>query len=285
MIINIKDDNRPYAEVEICGIKIIGLLDSGAQASIAGAGFTNIIKKLNLRPISINSIISTADGTSHEVPFSYCVPITYNGVTKEITIMHSENVEKKLILGIDFWTLFHIRTIVCDSIEVNKQISTTHNHELSIEQAQELQTVLKKMPFSKEGVLTKTHLITHTIDTGNSLPIKQRHYIVSPYIQSAINSEIDRLLSLDVIESCDPGPWSSPIVAVKKRSVVCGCAETERNYGKRRVSPTTNQQNSWEITWYEGTVFYRLLGRLPSDRVRCRITNENGVCYKRSWIF
>lgn len=46
IIINIKDDNRPYAEVEIYGTKIIGLLDSGAQASVARAGFIEIIRKL-----------------------------------------------------------------------------------------------------------------------------------------------------------------------------------------------------------------------------------------------
>lgn len=55
--------------------------------------------------------------------------------------------------------------------------------------------------------MIKTHLITHRPETGKAVPIKQRHYIVSPYVQKEIIEEIDRLLGLDVIESSEPGAW------------------------------------------------------------------------------
>lgn len=232
------------------------MLDSGAQGSVAGVGFSKIINKLNLKANPTNTTISTADGTSHKIPYSYSFPITYNGVTKELTVLHSENVEQTLILGIDFWNLFHIKTIVCDSIETTKQIPTTENHDLTIEHAQELQKILKEMPFSKEGILSKTDLITHRIDTGIASPIKQRHYVVSPYIQSAINIEIDRLISLDVIESCDPGPWSSPIVAVKKPS------------GKVRLCLDARKLNDITVKdAYPQQQINRILGRLRGTKV------------------
>ena len=103
-------------------------------------------------------------------------------------------IPKTIILGIDFWKVFNIKPIVCETLELEKNINISGSHELEIDQAKELQLVLKELPFSKPGKLSKTHLIRHSIDTGDAKPVKQRQYVISPYVQKEVHEEINRLL-------------------------------------------------------------------------------------------
>ena len=54
--------------------------------------------------------------------------------------------------------------------------------------------------FSKPGILSKTHLITHCKDTGDAKPIKQRKYVIEE-----VHSEIYRLLEFAAIHRCEAG--------------------------------------------------------------------------------
>lgn len=111
------------------------------------------------------------------------------------------------------------------------------------------------MPFSRKGELSKTHLTSHRIDTADALPIKQRHYVVSPYIQAEINKELDRLLELGVIEPCESSAWSNPIVAVKKPN------------GNIRVCLDARKLNSvTKKDAYPQQQINRILGRLADTK-------------------
>lgn len=253
---HIANDNRPYAEIEVKGRKIVGLLDSGAQSSVAGGDFSCIMDSVGVKPTGSQLAIRTADGSVHPVEGMYEVPITYLNQTRMVEVLYVSTVPDRLILGMDFWTVFRIRPAIIGSIECEKSIAVSENHELSPAEADQLNKVLARMPFSKEGALSKTHLITHSIDTGSAQPIKQRHYVVSPYVQKDINIEIDRLLSLDVIESCEPGAWSSPVVVVRKSS------------GKVRLCLDARRLN--EVTTkdaYPQPQINRILGRLAGTKV------------------
>ena len=116
----------------------------------------------------------------------------------------------------DFWNLFRIRPIICESIETEKIINVSNSHALNTEQVQSLHRILKHMPFSKEGILSKTNLIKHTIDTGEAKPIKQSQYIISPFVQKDVHLEIDRLLEIGAIHPCKPSPWNNPMICVRK---------------------------------------------------------------------
>lgn len=238
------------------GVQILGLLDSGAQCCVAGGDFDKLMISLNIEAISDNSVIRTADGTSHTVEHSYNVPITYDNHTRNINIIFVPSIPKLVVLGMDFWSSFGIRPVVVGSVECEKSIQLSLNHELNLEQAQKLKEILSRMPFSKEGALSKTHLMTHTIDTGSAIPIKQRHYIVSPYVQKDINVEIDRLLALDVIEACEPGAWSSPVVVVKKAS-----GKIRLCLDARRLNDVTAKDA------YPQPQINRILGRLAGTNV------------------
>lgn len=215
-IIKFDSDNRYYANVCICGTEIFGLLDGGAQVTVIGAKFASVLNSMQLNKSPGTTSIVTADQTGHKVESVVELPIVFKGLSRVIRAVFVPTIDVLLILGMDFWDAFRIRREVCLISETAKKPSVTISHDLSILQANQLQQVVAKIPFSKDGILSKTHLITHTIDTGDAPPIKQRHYNVSPYIQLEINKEVDRLLALDVIEPCQVTGWCNPIVAVKK---------------------------------------------------------------------
>ncbi len=63
-----------------------------------------------------------------------------------------------------------------------------------------------------------TDLIMHSIDTGDSSPVKKRAYRTSPQMRTEIDKKINELLDQDLIEPSD-SPWASPIIMVRKKSV------------------------------------------------------------------
>ncbi|UYV77538.1 PSEN1 [Cordylochernes scorpioides] len=56
----------------------------------------------------------------------------------------------------------------------------------------------------------------HKIETGNHQPIKHRPYGVSPTERQAIQMEVDKMLDAGIIRHSE-GPWSSPVILVKKK--------------------------------------------------------------------
>jgi Reverse transcriptase (RNA-dependent DNA polymerase)/Retroviral aspartyl protease len=63
----------------------------------------------------------------------------------------------------------------------------------------------------------RTSIITHGIDTGNAIPIKQRFYRTSYQNQQFIKEEIDRLLTSGLIVPSN-SQWTSPVVVVEKKN-------------------------------------------------------------------
>ncbi|UYV74416.1 hypothetical protein LAZ67_11003491, partial [Cordylochernes scorpioides] len=61
-----------------------------------------------------------------------------------------------------------------------------------------------------------TSNVKHKIDTSDSRPIKQRPYRVSPVERRAIQSEVDKMIKMGIVQPSE-SPWSSPVVLVKKK--------------------------------------------------------------------
>lgn len=66
----------------------------------------------------------------------------------------------------------------------------------------------------------RTHLVQHTIDTGNARPIRQRHRQMPYAHQATADDLIEQLASTDTIEPSDSA-WASPIVMVLKKDGTC----------------------------------------------------------------
>lgn len=161
--------------------------------------------------------IRTADGAVHTTTSVVVMKMTYCGVTHDFEVPILPSLHHDLILGIDFWQKFNIRPAIVEvnSIEGEKQINVSEVVELSEPDASKLQEILKRMPFGKEGELSKTHLVKHIIETGDATPIKQTQYIISPYVQKEVHTEIDRLLAIGAIFPCN-SPWNNPMIVVRK---------------------------------------------------------------------
>ena len=73
--------------------------------------------------------------------------------------------------------------------------------------------------FSKDADdIGRTHLVEHTINTGNAKPVKLPPYRISLAKREVAEREIKKMEESGIIEpSCSP--WSSPVVMVAKRNV------------------------------------------------------------------
>ncbi len=91
--------------------------------------------------------------------------------------------------------------------------------ELSKEQKIQLEELLSEYSdvFAKENApLGHTDLVKHTIDTGDTPPIRQRARRLPLASKEIADQEIDKMLATGIIEPSF-SPWSSPIVLVKKK--------------------------------------------------------------------
>ncbi|UYV65155.1 K02A2.6-like [Cordylochernes scorpioides] len=69
--------------------------------------------------------------------------------------------------------------------------------------------------FERKSFSTTSN-VKHKIDTSDSRPIKQRPYRVSPVERRAIQSEVDKMIKMGIVQPSE-SPWSSPVVLVKKK--------------------------------------------------------------------
>ncbi|XP_078476235.1 uncharacterized protein LOC144737431 [Lampetra planeri] len=91
--------------------------------------------------------------------------------------------------------------------------------DLSNSERQQLRTLLREFSdvFSRNKYdLGCTHLLRHNIDTGDSAPIRQNPFRLSPAEKDHVKSAIDDMLAADII-SPSTSPWGAPIVLVKKQ--------------------------------------------------------------------
>ncbi|KAI8422719.1 hypothetical protein MSG28_006484 [Choristoneura fumiferana] len=189
---------RPFYQEELLleiNSRTQGLLDTGANKTVVNATFADTLCRLGLKSAKTHSTeISTADG--------------------------------QLILGKDFFDKFGIElqfksektyniTEVNDlSLSLNKPAVISRDN-LSDDQERRLSHLIKEIKQSISNKLGRTHILKHSIDTGNSKAIHQKQYNFSPVIKAAIEKELDDMLSKDVVEP-SYSSWCSPVLIVKK---------------------------------------------------------------------
>lgn len=216
-------DNRPYLNISINNKNMLALVDTGSNVSILGASALHLLKELNLQlNYDVSLCITTADGTVQNALGYVWIPITIDGLTKSVKLILVPCVSHELILGVDFLNIFNFsvnfanfsyNTSTLSSCAVNliKDVTTLSSYEKH--QLEGVINLYKEIgPTDRIG---RTHLLTQTIDTGSNLPIRQRQYPLSHCMQKALNSQIDEMLKLDIIEPTN-SPWSSPLWLVNK---------------------------------------------------------------------
>lgn len=260
------NDNRPYGRVKIGDEFLDGLLDSGANVTVLGAGGFERVKRWELPILEAEGSIRTADGTIRRISACVDVPYEFEGQIHVVRTYLLEHITKSLILGTDFWQAFRIvpsflATLEAadanmNDLEAPKESPVSGPHELSQEQARRLQEAVDRFPFSDpDGELNCTTLVKHRIDTGDAVPIKQKQYVMSPYIQAEVEKEIQRMMDRGIIERVSNPAWLNPVIAVRKSSGGIRLCIDARKLNGVTVKNAYPQQN-----------INRILGRLKGTK-------------------
>lgn len=219
-------ENRPYINVKTSTNQISALLDTGATKSTVNAFGKQFFLELGYRIIKVNSIESTmANGTKDKINKYFSVPIEFQDKMKLVKFFIFDNSPHKFILGSDFSNLFEIE-MKCknNKWQINtgeESISITNNiidaQTLDKEAKRQLDRTIGQFKALCTGKIGKVNTYTHKINTGNADPTFERAYPASPVMQSRMAKELERMLSLDVIEKAN-SPWCSRPVLVKKKN-------------------------------------------------------------------
>ncbi|KAL1377944.1 hypothetical protein pipiens_015913 [Culex pipiens pipiens] len=156
-------DNRPHATINILGKEITGLLDSGANCSLLGGAWVDIVDELQLKRGTLKGGIQTADGTKHEIEEFANLPIAYNGRHETIPVLLIPSLPNSLILGMNFWEAFGVKAICCSI--TTKPIETEPHpepmRELNKQEQWQLDKAIAKFPCSREGMIGRTTNAKH----------------------------------------------------------------------------------------------------------------------------
>lgn len=226
--VSVRDPNdvRPFLKVAVYGEDYWGLLDSGSSISILGASvaqrFLGAGVKLHADPITD---ISTANGARSRVEGFVFLPITREGVTKVIKFYVVPEVSTSVILGVDFWRSFGLAPDVLSQLPLglntDPRVAEVHHlhplDDLTPSQravAEGVMSSFEEISFERKG-LGRTSVLSHTIDVGDALPIKQRYFCLSPDRLRELNRQLDEMLALGVVEPSS-SPWNNPVLLVPK---------------------------------------------------------------------
>jgi RNase H-like domain found in reverse transcriptase/Reverse transcriptase (RNA-dependent DNA polymerase)/Integrase zinc binding domain/Integrase core domain len=220
-------DCRPHLLVNILGVSLPGLLDSGSSRTILGRDGWSSLQSLGLRIRSYGILnVSVADGRECHVEGIVEIPMELNGVMALVDVLVVPGVKPLLVLGIDFWQkmrivpdlaagIWQFSSVPITSFSLTTMPAITSSDSLSSEERLQLDNLISSY-FERMGTrLGRTTLVEHVIDTGSASPIKQRYYPVSPAVQEQIDRELDKMIEDDVVEP-STSAWSSPIILVKK---------------------------------------------------------------------
>lgn len=224
LVVNKRNDNRPYIKIDILGNEIIGMLDSGANRSIINDTFCHKLKTLGLKSYVLNQgKVATADGVRHTISEVFDVPVKFDDQFHVVTLSVMEKSVHDIILGKEFFDIFGISLKFRNaSNDMHEMLCTDSNiaaiisqQELDESQARNLDIMIAEIKETVGIGLGRTRLITHTIDTGDNKPVHQKQYNFSPVIRKLIEKELDEMLAKDVVEP-SYSSWCSPVLVVKK---------------------------------------------------------------------
>lgn len=219
MLTSVKGDNRPHITVDIFGVHLTCLLDSGASQSVIGKQglqFLERIKAIRLEDTNEGSVV-LANGESCHVSGSANLPVRFQDQVRVIKCLVVPSIDASIILGMNFWKSMNIvPTVIGGEHRSEVRVDTICDNDILSGQQRSILSQIVADNFSKMGTgLGCAKGVQHVIDTGDHSPIKQRYYAISPYMQAIMHKELDEMLELGVVRPSS-SPWSSPVVLVKK---------------------------------------------------------------------
>ena len=159
----------------------------------------NMLKAYHEKPKPELVILNNRLGLENPTPSKDCV-----GQVAE----KEEDTESEVRLGNDQ------QPIKLQNSQILNDLGTKLSH-LPLVQRKELAEVITQYREVFPDVPSKTNLIEHDVDVGDSAPIKQHPYRVSPMKKELLDKEVQYMLKNDIIEESQSN-WSSPCILVPK---------------------------------------------------------------------
>lgn len=232
-----ENDNRPYISVDIYGITVSALLDSGSNLTLINDAVYNTVKPKKLFPLRDPPNLRTASGEALTVRGKVYLPFSWNGVVRVVPTLVIPNLAINCICGMDFWKTFRIRpTIVgCATVEYTGAETTPSPLPTpSVLSASEQKTIdhIKSLFIpARPGKLSTTPLAEHKIELAEEWrkkpPVRQFPYVMSPKTQGLVSVELQRLLDAGIIEPSN-SDWSLNCVPVVKPHKVRLCLDARK---------------------------------------------------------
>lgn len=225
-----KEDLRPYVRLNVLGMDLLGLVDTGASVTCIGGTAARSFLERDVPYRRLRETISTAGGSQCNIAGYVDCDIGFRGEKKGFRVYIVPDLKYELYLGIDFVKSFALLNLV--GLEVNEVSRTAvpDGHALTADMQTRLNTVIELFPSFKREGLGRTSLLEHTIEVETGArPVKQRYFSVSPAIERLIHAEVDEMLRLGVIEVAPPNcPWSSPVTLVRRNGKSRLCLDSRR---------------------------------------------------------
>lgn len=249
-IVNKALDNRPYIRLEIDKHFYYALLDSGANKSVIGGELVDRIQKMEgFR--KCRGTVKTADGQRQGVLGIVTLEVSFQNKCLPFEFLVVPTISQCIICGYDFWESFGLSITLPWVSELTTAECDADSLQLTVDERIKLNSIVAAFPNSETEGLGCTTLVEHRIDTGAAKPIKQRYYPISPAVEKQLCEELDRMISLGVIEEASISPWSSPVVVVRKPGKIRMCLDS------RRLNAVT-EKDAYPIPNVDG-----ILSRLP----------------------
>ena len=261
-------DNRLYLEVKVGTDLVNGLLDIGASANCLGRNAMDIIDRQNLMMKPSSASVRLADGQAVEVVGSVELPMTVGDETISMKFNVIPSLHQVLILGIPFFDQFDLwrRLVIPPPKEIRKEEVhelcpipvTIHDlktdHKLDETQIQALLDAVGGFNCASDGVLGRTPLIKHRIETFTTRGIKQRPFELSPAKTAILHKEIDKMLEMNIIEPIIESEWANNVVMVEKEG-----GEVRMCFDGRKLNEVTKRDT------YPTAHLGRILTQLPTS--------------------
>ncbi|KAL1116779.1 hypothetical protein AAG570_005251 [Ranatra chinensis] len=199
-----KGDRCPHLVVNVYGQPLLGLLDSGASGTLVGGEGWRVLRGLGLRDYEGGAThVTMADGSRCVVHGCVDLPFELEGRVRVISALVVPSLTTPLILGTDVGELW-------------PRVPEVSGPRGRGDPKEKLDGVVREFIGRVGTPLGCTHRVQHLVDTGDSKPIKQRYYPVSPVMERAMHAELDEMLQAGVVEP-SKSAWSSPVVMIRKK--------------------------------------------------------------------
>lgn len=232
----VSNDNRPYVHIQLRDRTINALIDTGSNKNIIGGPLLNYLFSMSL-PINYDHLINvtTADGKLQPVLGTVKLSFKLDNKPHEVECLIVPSVNHPIVLGINFCqkvglsldfdnNYYYCKSLIStlssktvSDVDSTTKIGLTPQQNLSLEQNRSLEKIIQNFKSLATDDLKYTPLIQHKIELTSSEPFRQRTFPLSPYMQSHMNREVDRLLKLNIIRP-SKSPYNSNVILVKKPS-------------------------------------------------------------------